>query len=165
MLPWSAVTRDPAVEEALGLISRKPRTVAELRETLSGQDYPPAAVEDAVAYLVDRGWLDDLKLATDFIVLRARRLGHGPRRLLGDLRRRGVDRDVAQTAWDQAVSQGEIELRSLTQRALRRRLPAEAGPTEPRLFARVYNAMLRSGFDASDVDKEMEPYRPIPDDT
>ncbi len=159
------MTRDPAVEEALGLISRKPRTVAELREALSGRDHAADAIDEAVAHLVERGWLDDLELATDFIVVRARRLGHGPRRLLGDLHRRGVDPHVARTAWDQAVSEGEVEVRTLLQRAIRRRLPGEAGPAETRRFARVYNALLRSGFDASDVDKEMEPYRPIPDDT
>ncbi len=159
------MTRDPAVEEALGLISRKPRTVAELREALSERKHEADAVDEAVAYLVDRGWLDDLKLATDFIVLRARRLGHGPRRLIGDLRRRGVAPQVAQTAWDEAVSSGEIELRALLQRAIRRRLPSEAASTEPRRYARVYNALLRSGFDAADVDIEMEPYRPLPDDT
>ncbi len=159
------MTRDPAVEEALRLISRKPRTVAELREALSEREHESAAVDEAVAYLVERGWLDDHKLAADFIVLRARRLGHGPRRLLGDLRRRGVAAQVAQAAWDEAVNSGEIELRTLLQRAIRRRLPMDATPTEPRRYARVYNAMLRSGFDAADVDIEMEPYRPLPDDT
>jgi len=148
-----AVNRD-----ALALLSRRPRTAAELREGLTRRGHPSAAIEDAMVTLEQTGQIDDKRLAEHYVVARATRLGHGPRRLVEDLVRRGVRRELARAAWDDAVEHGDLDPAEIVRRQIRRRI----GPSrqiDRASYVRVYNALLRAGFGAGAVEAELADLR------
>ena len=109
-----------------------------------------------------RGYLGDAELAMQYVVARATRLGHGPLRLQRDLEQRGIDASVAQRAWQQAVEQGDVDPETLLGRAVERRLGGSAlqGPGN---YRRVYNALIRAGFDPHDVRAALAPHRAFED--
>jgi SOS response regulatory protein OraA/RecX len=65
------------------------------------------------------GYLDDRRLALEFIVTRAERLGHGPTKLVEDLCRRGVGREVAEAALRLAVERGDVSTTEVLRRRMR----------------------------------------------
>ena len=147
--------------EALHLLARRPLTVAELRERLQRRGHAGAAISQTIDRLGEAGYVDDLRLATDFIVTRAARLGHGRERLLRDLRRRGVDAAVAAEAWSRAVQDGDVQPEDQLRERVRReveRLGSLGGQLDPKAYRRVYNAQLRAGFDAERLGAELRPY-------
>ena len=147
-----------AVDDALRSLARKPLTEAEVARRLAARGHPPAAVATALERLRERGYLNDSELAFDYIVLRAERLGHGPERLIGDLVERGVSPEVAEAAWKTAVDREAVAPVELLRRQIRRRMPGGAGH-DRKSRARVYNALLRAGFDGALVRRELETYR------
>jgi regulatory protein len=152
-----------AESEALRLLARRPLSVAELRRRLASRGHDPRAVEWAVERLARAGYLDDLALAVEFILVRAARRGYGRERLLAELARRGVDPRTAAEAWTRALG----EEPELDRASLRRRVCAElaraGGRLDARAYRRVYNALLRAGFDGASVESELAPYRDFPE--
>jgi regulatory protein len=147
---------------ALRWLARRPLTEAEIRRRLAGRGIAPAEVERTLGELIAAGLIDDEALAADYIVLRSRRLRLGKERLLRDLRRRGVDADVAQRAYRAAVDDGDVEPDALLREAVARRLARESRPTDA-ARRRVYNALLRAGFSAAELNAELG--RQWPQDT
>jgi len=148
---------------AARLLARRPLTGGELREGLVAAGHTPDAVEAICARLEEAGQIDDEKLARHFILTRAARLGHGPGRLIGDLVRRGVRRDVAEHAWVVAVDEGEVSLEDILAQQVRRRIARRGRPLDRRAYARVYNALLRAGFPADAVERALSHDRPADD--
>ncbi|MDQ3571775.1 MAG: RecX family transcriptional regulator [Actinomycetota bacterium] len=91
-----------AFELAVGAISRKERTVTELREWLGDRELAPAEVEEAVERLTAMGALDDERFAHCYADDKRELRGWGPERIMEALMSRGIDRHLAE-----AVCQGE----------------------------------------------------------
>jgi len=91
-----------AFELAVGAISRKERTVAELREWLSDRELDGADVEETVERLISMGGLDDERYARCYAEDKRELSGWGPERIREALMSRGIDRHLAE-----AVCQGE----------------------------------------------------------
>jgi len=144
---------------ALRLLARRPLSLAEVHARLERQGYGPDEIEEACGRLGELGYLDDARLALDFIVTRAARLSHGPEKLVEALCRRGVERTVAHAALDRARAEGELDDLDLLRRRLRRHLRDPHGPLDRRDYARVYNALRRAGFDPEAIRRELDSYR------
>jgi len=149
-----------ALERALGLLARRPLSERELRERLGRRGHASDAVDAACRRLVELGYLDDRKLAAEFIATRALRLGHAPGRLLDDLVARGVERAIARSALDEALARGELSEVELLRRRLRRLLAGAAQPRSRNEFRRVYNALRRAGFTEESILREIDPDLP-----
>ena len=152
-----------ASRAAVRLLTRRPLSEDELCRRLEAQGYAAADVASACSRLRQAGYLDDRRLATDFIVTRAERLGHGPEKLLADLLRRGIRAEVARSAMHLAIEQGDVVPRELLRARIRNRLGAGEPPLPPRAYARMYNALRRAGFDEESIVRELEPYRTLLD--
>jgi len=152
-----------AAREALRLLGRRPLTEDELRRRLEDRGHAADAVASALQRAVDAGYVDDSRLAGEYIATRARRLGHGKDRLLRELRRRGVDADLAASAWDRVVEEEGLEPLKLLRRAAQGRVERCGGKLDPRAYRRVYNALLRAGFDPDAIAAELRAYRIFPD--
>lgn len=143
------------MSEALNALARRPLTEAELRERLLKREWGESAIESVVMRLREEGYIDDARLALDYVVLRSARLAIGPLKLIAALRNRGVSEEVARAAWRAAVEAGDVDPRG----ALRRRIERQAGsvdaPLDSKAYARVYNAALRAGFESGDVRREL----------
>jgi regulatory protein len=148
-----------ATAAALRLLARRPLSRAEVGTRLERQGHGPGEIEAACERLDELGYLDDARLAFDFIVTRSARLSHGPAKLVEALCRRGVERPVAIAALERARAEGELEDVELLRRRLRRHLRDPRGPLDRRDYARVYNALLRAGFDPEAIRRELDSYR------
>ena len=151
--------RPQAERDAIGMLGRRPLTASELRSRLTDRGHDERAVEQACARVHEAGFLDDRRLAYEFIVLRGPRLGHGRQRLLRELARRGVASELAEAAWRQAVEQGDLDPELLLRRKLERQLRGARRLTTERDYVRVYNALRRAGFDEGPIRRELAPYR------
>jgi regulatory protein len=147
-----------AYRSALPLLARKPLTGAELTDALSERGLEAGAVEQAVERLREEGYIDDRKLALHYILARSERLGHGASRLLRELERRGVEKETARSAWDEAVLEHGLAEDELLRREVRRRVDRSGGRLDLAGFRRVYNALLRAGFDPHAVRSELEEF-------
>jgi len=81
-------------------------------------------------------------------------------RLVAELEGRGVARAVAEAAWCRAIELGEVDPAAAVRKALRRRLAA-GGAIDDRRYARVYNALLREGFERDEVESALAPHRAL----
>lgn len=144
-----------ARDAALSLLSYRARSTAELRRRLLRKGFPPIVVDGCIDEMRERGYLDDGAFAEAFVRDRLRMRPRGRRRLVSELRAKGVEPDTAAAAVDRALDEAdatEAELALEAARAWavrnRARLRKAAGDPDARTRARrsLYGYLGRRGF-------------------
>jgi regulatory protein len=148
--------RGPALEAAVRQLARRPLTCRELRDRLRKAGYADEEAEEAVARLREQGYLDDHELAVHFITVRAERKGHGPARLVRELEARGVAAETAARALRSARESGAVDPDRILRREVEKRLGRQGTSPDRKAQARVYNALLRSGFEPQSIRSALE---------
>ncbi|HMB16435.1 MAG TPA: regulatory protein RecX [Pelovirga sp.] len=139
-----------AFNVALRLLSRCDRTEAQLRDKLQQRGFSSSSIATTIERCYDYRYLDDHRYALS----RARHLmrnGKGVgRRILADLRRRGIAEDLARATLDEVGT--EFSQAELFEQERARRFPdfcyAAASVKERR---RVVSYFQRRGFSLSDI--------------
>ena len=134
-----------ALPAALRLLTMREHSEAELAERLRKKDFSPSSIEAALKRCGDLGYVDDARFALE----RARSLMRNGRavgrRILADLRARGVSEAIALAALEQA--QGECSEEELLADLSRLRFPDFSyADADDRQRRRVVNYFLRRGF-------------------
>jgi regulatory protein len=139
------------VEQALGIayryLNRRECTEAEMRARLGRSDIDPPEVEQAIATLLEQGYLDDARFARLFAQDKRELEQWGSDRIKRALLARGVPTELVADVLDAQL--GESETDSETERALavlRRRFPSPVGDRRER--ERALGILLRKGYDA-----------------
>lgn len=96
---------DACREAALRLLDAAPRPSGAMRERLIGKGYAPEVVDDVIARLIRVHLIDDEAYAQSAVRHCASRL-MGYRGAVMELKRKGVNRQLAQHVCDEAESQG-----------------------------------------------------------
>ena len=96
---------DACREAALRLLDAAPRSSGAMRERLVGKGYAPEVVDDVIARLIRVRLIDDEAYAQSAVRYCASRL-MGHRGAVMELKRKGVNRQLAQHVCDEAESQG-----------------------------------------------------------
>lgn len=96
---------DVCREAALRLLDAAPRPSGAMRERLVGKGYAPEVVDDVIARLIRVHLIDDEAYAQSAVRYCASRL-MGYRGAVMELKRKGVNRQLAQHVCDEAESQG-----------------------------------------------------------
>ena len=96
---------DACREAALRLLDAAPRPSGAMRERLVGKGYAPEVVDDVIARLIRVHLIDDEAYAQSAVRYCASRL-MGYRGAVMELKRKGVNRQLAQHVCDEAESQG-----------------------------------------------------------
>lgn len=148
-----------AEDEALRELARRPLTRAEIRERLGRKGIPEGEIEAALARLGAARLVDDRALAEHYLRIRAERGRLGKERLLRDLERRGIDRETAEASWSRLEEAGDVDAGAALFREVERRVGTAGGTLDRRRYARVYNALLRAGFEPEAVEAALERYR------
>lgn len=154
-------------EAALNLLSYRARTAAELRRRLRQKDYPDDVVETCVDDLVERGLVDDAEFAAAFVRDRVRSRPRGARRLIQELRARGVDYETAQRVVRETLAEAgadEIDLAREAASTWARRSPEPARDASGQLDEaayrtrrrRLYGFLARRGFAGEVIHTVME---------
>ena len=131
-----------ALELAFRYLSRRQRTVAEVRGHLEAKEIDPATIEATVTELLEQRYLDDAQYAAVFAEDRRNLDGWGSERIARKLAQLGVDREhvAAALAGQDAASEldAAVEL-------LRRRF--RVAPETERDRERALGMLVRKGYE------------------
>lgn len=158
-----------AREVAFHLLSHRSRTAAELRRRLRRKAFADDVIEECVAHLTERGFVDDEAFAAAFVRDRLRSRPRGVRRLVDELRERGVAPDLAEGIVERTLAdEGASELdlaREVAAKWARRTLGSgerrRSDPWEQR--RRLYGYLSRRGFGSDVVHTVLEEVLGRPD--
>jgi len=151
-------------EYAIGALGRRMRSVAELkrlmRQRVGPGEYEQALVELVVARLKQEKYLNDANYAASYSQFRRENEKFGKRRVITDLKARGVHGEVIDKAVAEAYD-GTNEEALARAYLKRKRLKKPANEKEA---ARIFRSLARAGFAARvivtilkrwDVDEEV----------
>lgn len=144
-----------ARDAALNLLSFRARTATELRRRLLQKEFTPEVADACVAELVERGLVDDGSFAESFVRDRVRFRPRGRRRLVQELRAKGVDAETAHDAIAEVMEVEEVSEVDLAREALGRWAP-RPGEDRQRARRRLYGFLARRGFGAETIRTLME---------
>ena len=113
--------------------------------------------KEAVGPILDRlkqnNYLDDARYARQFVRMRAEIRKQGAFRVARDLRARGVpDRHIEAALAERAAEHDDT---ALVREHLARRLKLLRGPLDQRRKASLYRSLLRAGFSADTIRREL----------
>ena len=113
--------------------------------------------KDVVKSVLDRlkqqNYLDDARYARQFVRLRTELRKQGAFRIARDLRARGVpDRHIEAALAERADESDES---ALVRARLPRRIKSLRGPLDERRMASLYRSLLRAGFSADTIRREL----------
>jgi SOS response regulatory protein OraA/RecX len=98
-------------------------------------------------------YLDDARYARQFVRLHTELRKQGPFRIARDLRARGVpDRHIEAALAERSVESDEG---ALVRERLERRIKSLRGPLDERRVASLYRSLLRAGFSADTIRREL----------
>lgn len=133
-------------EYALGALSRRMRTVAELKRLMrvrvAKQENGDELMDRVVARLKDQKLLNDTNFATSYSAYRKDNEKFGSRRVVQDLKAKGVHGDViakAITATYEGVDEQELARKFIARKRLKK-------PEDQKQVARIFRMMMRAGF-------------------
>ncbi|WP_321389808.1 regulatory protein RecX [uncultured Desulfuromusa sp.] len=146
---------------ALRILTRRDRSETELRQKLVQFGFSLPAIDTAIEKCRDYNYLDDRRYAVE----RARALmrsgrGVGPR-IMVDLRRRGINENIAQQAVETAAS--EFPAEDILRQQLTRRFPTFNYDTaDARERRRVVSFFQRRGFGLDEIFQVIKEHNHIP---
>ena len=139
-----------AKQRALDYLAYKPRTEKEVRRTLEQEEISAPVIEDVIARIKELGYLDDESYAHDYARNRFANKQYGPQRIRRELRERGIDRSLADTAVEQVFAD-EDPVAAARSHA-EKRWPRIAQEDDPRRQKqKLYRYLKRRGFTSDTV--------------
>jgi regulatory protein len=147
-----------AMSRALHFIGYRARAVREVADRLRRYGYGEGTVEAVLGRLGELGYLDDEEFARLKAGEKARR-SYGPRRVVDELRRSGVDAQLARAAVEEQFAETD-ERAAAFSAAARRYNRREVDDAEAEAAARrVYGFLMRRGFSAEVCAEVAREYR------
>ncbi len=138
---------------AVASLARKMRTVAELKRLLRARapddDDGNLAVEAVIAKLKEQKYLNDSRYAAAYSQYRQSNEKFGRRRVIADLKAKGIHGDVIERAVSSAyedVSEEQLARQFLERKRLQK-------PQNERESARIFRMLVRAGFATSTIFK------------
>jgi regulatory protein len=136
---------------SLDMLARAPRSARDLRRRLLLKGEPESDVDAAVERLVAAGLLDDAAYARAFVRSKISSKGFSRRRLQQELAKRGVARDVSDSAIAEVLEDEAVDEVATIERVARKKLRALRGLDDETQRRRLYAFLARRGYDVDDV--------------
>jgi regulatory protein len=153
--PKTVASEQELYAAALGALTRRAHSVFEMRTYLERRAAQPDAARTVLARLREQRLLDDARYALEFARQRARTRGQGRYRIARELRARGVADSNIEAAVEQAFT--ETDETALVRKTIERRVRLLRGPLDERRVGSLYRSLLRGGFDAALIRRELQP--------
>jgi regulatory protein len=133
-------------EYAIGALGRRMRTVAELkrlmREKVREQPHAELLVDVVIARLKEQKYLNDTAYAESYSRLRKENEKFGRRRVVQDLKAKGVHGDIIEKTVGAAYD--DVNEERLARQFLQRKRLSK--PVDQKQAARVFRMLVRAGF-------------------
>jgi len=159
-------SEDELYEYAVGALARRMRTVAELKRLMRARiedaesEYGQTLVELVIRRLKDQGYLNDSEFAASFSSLRRDNQKFGRRRIITDLKAKGVHATVIEKAVDAAFD--GVNEEKLAREYLRKKRLEK--PRDQKEAARVFRQLARAGFGTKTIFTILKKWN-VDDDT
>lgn len=150
--PKKTDSEDVLYEYAVGALARRMRSVAELKRSLRPRvdaetEYGKTLVELVIRRLKDQGYLNDAKYAAAYSSFRCDNEKFGRRRVITDLKAKGVHGEVIEQAVDSVYD--EVNDEKQAREYLRRKRLQKPG--NQKQAARIFRQLVRAGFGAKTI--------------
>jgi regulatory protein len=145
--PRKTESENELYEYAVGALGRRARSVAELKRLLrprvdADTEYGQTLVELVIRRLKDRGYLNDAQYAAAYSSFRRDNEKFGRRRVITDLKAKGVHGEVIDKAVEAAYDEVSDE-KQAREYLKRKRL---VKPADQKHAARIFRQLTRAGF-------------------
>lgn len=151
---WNKVLPKRAKLRAMNLLAKREYTEKQMYDRLSAGFYPDKIIREALAYVADFHYTDDLRYACDYIS------GHeetrSRRRIEQDLIGKGIDRDTLERAWAKWEEQGGSQDEAAMIRKLLKKRGYDTEHAEISQRQKAYAFLLRKGFSGEAVRKALK---------
>ena len=138
---------------ALKALSRRPYSTTELEKKLLDYSGDASLLPAILQRLTDNGYLNDRTYIEVFAHSRRDRKLQGRSRIEIELRGKGLNPKLIREVLDKAYSQEDDS--ELLKLALEKKLRSLSAPIDAKKIARLYNYLLRHGFQAEAVYREL----------
>jgi regulatory protein len=150
-------------DQALRLLEFHARSVGELRRKLLQKGQEPAQVEAAIAKLLDQKLLDDTDFAREFARTRVLGAGNSRRRIVQELTRKGVSREVADEAVEGLQAREGIDPSTAIHRVAEKKWKSLAKLDAFTRKRRLYAFLARRGFNPDEIRVALNALGEVPD--
>jgi regulatory protein len=138
---------------AINALARRAYSIYEMRSFLERRAEAKGVVKSVLDRLKHLDYLDDSRYARQFVRLHAELRKQGAFRIARDLRARGVaDRHIEAALAERSPESSEG---ALVRARLERRIKTLGGPLDERRVASLYRSLLRAGFSADTIRREL----------
>jgi regulatory protein len=154
------VEREAAVlatyDRALNMLALRARSARELRRQLLRKGEPEDQVDLSIERLQAAGFLDDGAFARQFARSKAVGTGMSRRRIQQELGRRGVAREVGDSAITDVFTEEALDEGAVVERAARKKLRSLENLDEATRKRRLYAFLARRGYDLDDIRRAIQ---------
>lgn len=148
------IETEPALyDAAIKILMRRAHSVSEMKKALIRRTADEDLIQKVIARLKQNGYIDDARYAKQFARQRTEGRKQGKFRVARDLRARGVPDRHIEAALEEAA-QNTDEAAVVRQR-IERKLRSFRGEIDDRKLASLYRSLLRSGFSADIIRREL----------
>ena len=139
--------------KAMLLLEHMDRTEKGLSDRLRQAGFSAEAAEDAMDYVRSYGYLNDQRYAVNYISFR---MGTKSRqKILQELARKGIDREVALAAWEEAAEIEEPDELAVLRTAVNKKCQSDTVLDEKGM-RRLQGFLLRRGFSYGDISHVLD---------
>jgi SOS response regulatory protein OraA/RecX len=151
--PRKFSSEDDLYIAAINSLARRAYSVYEMRTYLERRAEEKDVVKGVMERLKHLNYLDDARYARQFVRLHTELRKQGSFRIARDLRARGVpDRHIEEALAERSPESSES---ALVRERLKRRFKHLRGPLDERRVASLYRSLLRAGFAADIIRREL----------
>ncbi len=137
--------------QALNLLSRRSRSVAEMTRYLEGKGYDPTTLKAVLVRLKEEGLLNDDRFARDWIENRSTFRPRSQTQLKAELRFKGLE----ESSIDTAIEESGVDDSALAMAAARKQSHRYLSSDYETYRKKLGNALLRRGFSYATVSETL----------
>ena len=149
---------------AVRYLGYAPRTRKQLRDKLADKQFSDEAIAAVMSLLTEKGYLDDIAFAQNYISHKTRINNYGKRRIVVDLMQKGIGKEDIQAAYSAILERdGEDAKKDDETAAARRALDKRLGrrdideiKSDPKELQRLMAYLMRRGFSYDIVKKALQ---------
>ena len=148
------INSEPALyEAAIKILMRRAHSVSEMKKALIRRTADENLIKKVISRLKQNGYIDDARYAKQFARHRTELRKQGKFRVARELRARGVPDQHIEAALEEAAK--DTDEAAVIRQRIERKLKLFRGEVDDRKIASLYRSLLRLGFPADLIRREL----------
>jgi regulatory protein len=143
-------------EYSLNLLSARAYTERALRRKLAQKEFDQADIDAALERLTSARLIDDEKFAEEFARQKLVNGGSSVRRVVQDLRRKGVSVELARAAVARVSENEPVDIAASVESQARKKLASMGGLDDDTKRRRLFAFLARRGFELDDIKRAVD---------